>query len=222
MKKVVLLIVCLFMICACNKNKEKVQEEEVIKPIEGSIQYVTFRENKISIYDDFNSYISQFKIEGCKFISRDSNNTALLSMETYGTEEDTIKDVSGGSEFQITCPYEKTYTNTSFSGKFAKKDDKPYKDKKIIEWHIVSTNEELSLYIDETTSIIIGGNNTETIKSLKEKLGTPTIEHKELRGYVDKLIYEKGDFVYEYGVLDPISKNSSGKIYSLYITKKTN
>ena len=220
MKKFLIILLCLFLLIGCKKEEDEAVKEVEIKPIESSIQYISYREKQIKFFEEFNSYFDQFKGLNCEFISRDSNNPKLFKIDEITTPEDEFYSLSGGTSFLITCPYENTHSNVSFSGVFTKKEDKLFKDRKLKEWHISTTSEEVSLYIDENTSIKLGGSENDTIKTLKEKLGSPTSENTSVRGYVDKLIYEKDKFNYEYQVLDPFKDNSDSKIYALYIIKR--
>lgn len=212
MKKILLVLLCLLMLCSCSKKSE--EKDNIFK--KDDVSYFEYKDTKIYLHDEYKKYIDQFKKLNCKYITRTGEDDEEISLKDL-KDDSKIYLLDKGDSFIITCNSSNNESTVNFTEYFSSSEGK-YTERKINEWHVSSTNEELDIVIGKKT-LYLGADKYETVKTLKEKLGKPDSESKTEKGNLDRIIYVNDNFKYEFLVLNPINNDVNNRVYNLYVTK---
>ena len=177
MKKSLVIVFLILILCGCKK-------ENIIT--EHNVDYVEYSNKKIYLDGDFSKFVEQFKDLNCKFIPRNAESDKEISLKGLKDNSE-IYQFKKGNSFIISCNNENNDSSVNFTSYFREINDEPYKNKKIKEWHLSSTSESLGIVISKT-KVLLGSDKTETVKSLKKKLGTPSELKKTDKGNLERLI----------------------------------
>lgn len=215
-KKRFLFLFVLILLCGC----EKTESGRNLKSVDSDIDYISIRDRRIYLTDNFEDYVLQFQGLGCKFQAKDSNTKDSFEIDNIKSKDHPFYTLTGGYAFNISCPVTGNVSSADFDGYLEQTAGTNYIEKTIVKWRINSLEEVIKIKTKNHGTLIFGDDdNHETIDSIKEKYGEPSkVETSYING-IENIIYEGTNYDLDFIVMGNKLISEGDEVYGFYLER---
>ncbi len=214
-KKILIILFVLVLLCGCGKTGSG----RKVTAIDSDIDYISIRDYKIYLTENFEDYVLQFQGLGCKFQAQDSNIKDSFEIDNIKSKDHPFYTLTGGYRFDISCPIAGNVSSADFDG-YLEQTSANYTDRVIKRWRIDSLQEVIKVKTKNHGTLIFGDDdNHETIDSIRQKYGEPTEEEKDYYGKIESMNYKSDNNDLEFIVMNSLT-STGDEVYGFYLERK--